>query len=276
MPNTVILPALVCLAGVSQAPVAGTTDAPTLSHAPEHPSVTQGRPLEVAYEVRWTGPADAYAVFPFEPDPFAWGSARLVEARSESRDAEHVVRYTVEYVAEAPGHFETPSFRVAYGPPEAFGSPEGDGTESGPVEPGVLRAPPIPVEVSARLSWVYPGVGTAAVALLVSIAVFVRARRAKARPGAIGDRSRPGTVQEVVNLAKEHRLDGKLYEYYRELARGASLLGARADARALRERLEKDAERIGYGALEPSEDELEGALRDLQRIARDASETQTG
>ena len=44
-------------------------------------------------------------------------------------------------------------------------------------------------------------------------------------------------------------------------------------ARKLREKLENDAQRVGYGALQPSDDELEGAMRDLERVLRETAPT---
>lgn len=248
-------------------------DAPTLSHEPVAVEATAGKPATVAYEVRWTGPADTYALFPFEPDPVSWGEARILSADSFSDGDTNAVRYELEYVAAEPGTYETSGFRIAYGSPEAF-TPLEEGEEATEIAaPGLLRGEAIPVEVSPALNLVYVGIGGAAVVVALALggmAIAMRRRRRSTAPAGHAS-GPPTTIQGVVNLAKAHRLDGKLYEYYRELARGASLLGSMDAAKALRDRLEKDAERIGYGALEPTEDELDGAMRDLERVARESN-----
>jgi len=42
-------------------------------------------------------------------------------------------------------------------------------------------------------------------------------------------------------------------------------------AKRLRESLEHQAQQVGYGALHPTEDDLEGAVRDLERVMKEST-----
>jgi hypothetical protein len=134
-----------------------------------------------------------------------------------------------------------------------------------------LEAPAIDVRVGYYFSpRLLVGLGVAVAGLIAaSIAVVLRVRRARVRH----ENPIPGvaTVQTVLNLARQHRLDGKFYDYYRALAHAATLAAPSVAARKLREKLENDAQRVGYGALQPSDDELDGALRDIERMLRETS-----
>jgi hypothetical protein len=252
-------------------------------------SPKSGWPFQVEYRVEWPGAPEDFAIVPSDPAPVAWGTARILGARSSTTSDGQAVTYAVEYVAERPGTYEVPPFRLAYVPGgDVFAPPveytpattsrvanQPETTPPEDLEPVPLEAGPIDVRVSR---YIPPAViaGIAAVALaLVAIAgaVVWRFRRA----GSQGEEAAPGatTVQSVLNLAKQHRLDGKFYDYYRALAQAATLAAPSIGARKLREKLEKDAQRVGYGALQPSEDELEGAMRDLERVMREPAATKS-
>ncbi len=262
---------------------------PAITYSIDPPNPKSGIPFRVAYEVSWQGVAQDYAVIPTDPAPVAWGSARLVDSASTSSESGQSVTYAVEFVADRPGNYEIPAFRLSYVPgTDVFAAPVeytpattshvahsmGD-TAPKPEEAELvttpLEAPAINVNVGYYFGpKVIAGLVGISVCLIAGgIAIATRVRRARARhenpiPGA-------ATVQSVLNLARQHRLDGKFYDYYRALAQAATLAAPSVGARKLREKLEQDAQRVGYGALQPSDDDLEGALRDLERVLRETS-----
>ncbi len=252
---------------------------PTLSYSLERQRATAGVPFQVAYEVRWRGPADAYALVPSEPEQVPWGSARLVESTATSDEGEHVVRYMVEFIAEKPGTVEVPPYLLSYYGSEAFSRSNGETDEAAqPREPkperSTLRTPAFDVEVQRQFRIVVLVVAALAAGLLAIVGIVLFRRRAARPQSAHTGGAAAQTAQAALNMARQYRLDGKLYEYYRELARGATLLAPSVAARKLREKLEQDAERVGYGALQPSEDDLEGAARDLERAMREQARDQ--
>ena len=277
---------LLCLAVAASAHSAAE---PVVTYSIDPPNPKSGIPFRVAYHVTWQGNAQDFAVLPSDPVAVAWGTAQLVSADATSDSTGQTVTYAVEFVADRPGTFEIPAYRVSYAPgAEVFSAPieytpattshvahlHGDAS-SAPAQPEVettpIEAPAIDVRVGYYIGpTLIAALAAAGVGLIaVAAAVAVRARRARARhenpiPGA-------ATVQSVLNLARQHRLDGKFYDYYRALAQAATLAAPSVAARKLREKLESDAQRVGYGALQPSEDDLEGALRDIERVLRETS-----
>ena len=288
--NCLLGPALLSRSALLLAAVAASASGvaePFITYSIDPPNPKSGIPFRVAYQIAWDGHAQDFAILPSEPAAVAWGTARLVSANSSTRPDGQAVTYQVEFVADRPGTFEIPAFRVAYAPgADVFDAPieytpattshvahpHGD-TQAAPVQPEVettpIEAPAIDVRVGYYIGPRFIAALAAGAAGLIAVAaaVALRVRRARARH----ENPIPGvaTVQGVLNLARQHRLDGKFYDYYRALAQAATLAAPSVAARKLREKLESDAQRVGYGALQPNEDELEGALRDLERVLRE-------
>ncbi len=273
--------------------VAGLCQAdPVISAAldPENPK--SGIPFRVEYRVEWAGSPNDFAIVPADPAPVAWGTSRLVSAQSETSPDGQAVTYSVEFVADRPGAYEVPAFKLAYAPgADVYAAPveytpattshaahahgEAETRPEAELATTPLEAGPIDVNVGYYFApELIAGLAAGALALAAAgVVMALRVRRARARhenpiPGAT-------TVQSVLNLARQHRLDGKFYDYYRALAQAATLAAPNHAARKLREKLEADAQRVGYGALQPSEDDLEGALRDLERVLREPAATRS-
>ena len=70
-----------------------------------------------------------------------------------------------------------------------------------------------------------------------------------------------------VHEARRHRLDGDWYAFYRALGRAMARLRPEADA--LTRRFEARANEVGYGGIRPTDDELDGAMRDAERALTD-------
>jgi hypothetical protein len=60
-------------------------------------------------------------------------------------------------------------------------------------------------------------------------------------------------------------LDGHFYEYYLELARAVNALPAERKPAGLAETLQGRAQAVGYQGVRPTEDEMDGDFRDVER-----------
>ncbi len=257
--------------------------APEISYSVEPDNPVARMPFRVTYEVRWDGGPESVGVIPAEPSAVAWGKARLAAATAVADDAGQSIRYTVEYVADRHGEMQIPPLALSYvleppleeRPKVVADASEGAAIapEAKPVEPQSLEAPGFSVTVGRNVhpATVAGGIG-AALVVAAGAFVAVRARRRRAARGTapIGRLAVPA----LLNLARQHRLDGKFYEYYRELARASTLLAPSVAAKKLREKLEHHAQQVGYGALHPTEDDLEGAARDLDRVLQESKRTE--
>lgn len=269
------LPWAIILCGLSSQ--AAYSQGLTISYSPEGQRAIAGVPFHVTYEARWRGPANAYALLPPEPERVPWGSARLMESTTASVDGVQVVRFVVQFVAEEPGTVDVPPYVVSYYGSEAFDRVEsGEATAATDTreaerERHTLRASGFAIPVHRPFPFGAAVIAALLAGLLAIGGVTYMRKRGRRPRSAIGGPSAAQTVQAALNAARQYRLDGRMYEYYRELARGATLLAPSVAARKLREKLEQDAERVGYGALHPSDDELEGAARDLELALREQS-----
>jgi hypothetical protein len=266
--------------GVSCVPVAADAPQVTYTVEPAHPVARM--PFHVTYEVRWAGGPESVGVIPTDPAAVAWGTARLASATSVAGESDTAIRYTVEYVPNRHGELQVPPLTFSYVlEPPLEERPKVVADASAPaaaVTPPTVKsenvdAPGFPVSVGRNIDYRVIGISVGAVAVLgLAGLVAMRARRGSRRK--VSAPAAGSTVQSLVNAARQHRLDGKFYDYYRELARAATLLAPSVAAKALREKLEHHAQQVGYGALHPTEDELEGAVRDLERVLKDGSRTE--
>ncbi len=256
-----------------------SSEAPSVTYAVDPVNPIAKAPFRVTYELRWSGGPESLGVIPAEPAAVVWGTARLASAIAYPMTDGQRLQYTVEYVASKDGEVAVPPLALSYvlNPPleerpkvvaGAAAAPAPDPTA---VEPVSVEAPGFTVQVHKAVSpaLVYGGVATVIVVIGL-VAMLAMSRR---RHSVLGELPAEGTtIQSMMNAARQHRLDGKFYEYYRELARASTLLAPSIGAKKLRETLEHYAEQVGYGALHPTEDDLEGALRDVERASRERNE----
>lgn len=235
-------------------------------------------PLRVTYEVSWSGEAAAYAVTPSDAQSVVWGASELVETRSGVRGDAFFVANTVEFIPAETGKFEIPPFEVAYFDPATLAGDE-DAAETEQQDPvsaldkSVLLAEAIPISIGRELvPMLRSGTLLALVAGFCAVGAVLGYRRRRTLASAAGAVGHviPQTAQGAINLARQYRLDARFYEFYRELARGAELLAPSVAARRLREKLESDAQNVGYRGAKPTEDDMEGALRDLEQVMKSA------
>lgn len=256
-----------------------SSEAPSVTYAVDPATPIAKAPFRVTYELRWSGGPESLGVIPAEPAAVVWGTARLASATAYPATDGQRLQYTVEYVASKDGEVTVPPLALSYvlNPPLEVRPKVVAGADAQP-EPAPVEVAPVSIEAPGFTVKVHKAVnpvllyGGAAAAVVVFglVAVVALSRRKRS---ALGELPAEGsTIQAMVNAARQHRLDGKFYEYYRELARASTLLAPSIGAKKLRETLEHYAEQVGYGALQPTEDDLEGALRDLERAARERNE----
>jgi hypothetical protein len=83
-------------------------------------------------------------------------------------------------------------------------------------------------------------------------------------------------VAEAVRLARVHRQEGDFYKFYLELARAASALPDPGEPPNLAAALKARAQEAGYKGARPTDDQMDGDLRDLERaVARHKETLQT-
>jgi hypothetical protein len=94
-------------------------------------------------------------------------------------------------------------------------------------------------------------------------AVVVWLRRRPRAPQ--GPRQDPvEAARDHVHAARRHRLDGDFYRFYQSLAAAARTAGTPASL-ALAPRMDERAQQVGYQGVRPTEDELDGAVKDIER-----------
>lgn len=228
----------------------------------------------IVYEVTWTGDIESYSVNTPELESLDWGSFRVVESRASSVDGTNVVSHAVVIRAAQEGDFMVPEVRIGIVDPAAetvWAAPSG--TQQEPAKPLpilVLRAEPFRLHVvgASAISplFTYGGGLTALTGSLLASILYVRNRRQRGL--VTPDEATPlfATVHEALHTARQQRLDGSYYEYFTSLSRAAGMLPKSESSKALRSRLALLADDVGYRGRRPTEDEMEGGVREIERL----------
>ena len=239
---------------------------PELTVAPQEGKARPGRPYRIVCEVSWEGDPGAYAIAPAEVDQIEWGTVTVREARAFVRDGRNVVSQTVEIVPDKPGDYKTPEIRIAYLQPEATppAKTAAAGTvPSAPSVPPTLVADPseMVVRPSRRLAWVFGGLGTFLLLLLPLGWWSARLlRRPQPKPESAAATSYLA-AQDALQQARQYRLDGEFYEYYRALGRAA-----RPVAPDLADTLDVRGKAVGYRGVRPTDDDMDSDWRAVERV----------
>lgn len=250
----------------------------------ERPASTprEGETFEVSATAAWKGSSTKFVVTPGTLEGPAWGEGGWdrVEARSTADGTE--LRFVARFTAKAPGSVSVPELHLNYTDPaeplveSAPVSPAPD-----PAAPNAPAVPPAPhkvavqhalktdsfvLEIRADRRWLYPYAALAVVALGGLIAggsVWIARRKAAA--AAQEDALAPWqTVEEAFHNARRHRLDGDFYKFYRELSRLVEFAGGEVKSE-FGGKLAKKIQEVGFQNKQPTEDEIEGILKDLER-----------
>lgn len=233
---------------------------------PEGPAVIN-REYRIGCEISWAGEAGDYTILPAELGALDWGTISVAGIETFKRGDQQVVAQTIEVIPEKAGEFDSPEIRVSYLDPEATPPAEGSAPQTAPPDSSAspsLRAEPfkIVVRTPRRLAWISGGLGAS---LLLLTAVGWWSARVLRGPRPTTARAVPAhdftELQAMLHRIRQYRLDGKFYEYYQGLSRVSDVLGDQTLSAALLGR----AQRAGYAGARPSDDELDGDFRDVER-----------
>ena len=233
---------------------------------PSGPAVIN-REYQIGCEISWAGEAGEYIIFPAEIGTLDWGTSAVVKIEAFRRGDEHVVAQTIEIIPKKAGEFDSPEIRVPYLDPEATPPAESSAPQTAPPDSSAspsLRAEPfkIVVRTPRRLVWISGGLGAS---LLLLTAVGWWSARVLRRPRPTTSGAVPALdfteLQAMLHRIRQYRLDGKFYEFYQGLSRVSDVLGNGPLSSALAGR----AQRAGYAGARPSDDELDGDFRDVER-----------
>jgi hypothetical protein len=220
-------------------------------------------PYAVSYEVTWGGDAAERAVLPPAPLTLDWADVTIGSTVAQVRDGANVIQHNVVLYPREAGTFEFPPMTLAYVDPAKIPSSE-DGEESDPPIFPTISTEGFQLDVSNPPDPLRYVVGGALLLGVLAGGITLLRRRQVAAAGAAGSIPMP-TVSDAINAARQHRLDRRHYEFYQALIRGATLMGGATEPTRLKTVFETKAREVGYQGYNPTEDELDGALRDLER-----------
>ena len=270
MPNPMGLIALTLTMGVHAA-----TAVPDIALiVPDEPA-WQNEPYCLSYEVSWDGDAGDYVIVPPDVESPDWAVATLTRSRAELRNGRNVVAFDIEYVPAEPGSFEVPGLAVEYIDPGVTPESEDPGAESGPLP--TLHAASVSVLVQAHRPIRSFLVGLGALGTLGALG-WAGSRLMRRAPVVVVQSTQGIDIeaaQAALHEAKRRRLDGDYYGFYTGLKRGVALLGGGEAGATLAAQLDEHTRAVGYKGVRPTDDDMDGALRDAERAVRRAgSDTQ--
>lgn len=236
---------------------------------PRNPSsVRVGQSADIEIIVRWEGAPDAFVVFPIECPQLDWGTAEVIRTAAEAEDSGTVVTQTLQVIAKDAGRFEIPPLRIEYAAKEQLDAANG----AAPVR-DVLEGEKIVLEAKApgRVStYILGAVAVFALGLTVAALAWLRRGRQAGGGPALSPMER---VSEALHAARRYRLDGDFYAFYRMLGEAIAQMPADSGAAELKKKYEARSREVGYQGVRPTEDQLEGDLRDLERALAHWKET---
>lgn len=245
--------------------------APTVDVVVRPDKPLQNVPFLVDYEVTWDGVAEQYSVLGAEIEDFEWGSAKALAITGSAAGKSMKIIQTVEYTSLQVGDMDLPPVKIAYFDPTMAQNVDTNADpaeEPAPVDNPRLTAPSTAIYVSPdRRAMTISGViGVVLVVCTLTFMALYKLRRGPAVASASPE-STFSSVQSEMHLAKQKRLDGDYYEYLVSLSRATAFLGSDSEASALHNRLKKQADDVGFKNLRPTDDEMDGALRDVERLS---------
>ncbi|NIA15493.1 MAG: hypothetical protein GWP08_15625 [Nitrospiraceae bacterium] len=121
--------------------------------------------------------------------------------------------------------------------------------------------------------WIFGGLGASL--FLGGFGWWLARRKRRPEPAApSSDESSLSAVQDSLHRARKHRLDGRFYEYYTALSEAAADLSAKGESCELTAGLRARAQDVGYRGHRPTDDEMDGHFRDVERALARRKEEQ--
>jgi len=274
---------------------------PELKVIPQDGPAHPGHAYRIVCEVSWAGNASDYTILPAEADPVDWGTVALTEVKAFVRDdaagARNIVSQTIEITPQfvkprqtvastsippnKTGSFKTPAIRIAYFTPEA--TPPAESAAPPAAAPGTvppvssaspsLGADPFDLMVCPDRTPIWISGGLGASLLLTALGWWSVRRLRRPQPTLPKTPADLSDVQQAMHSARQHRLDGDFYRFYLDLSRAAEALHATGEAPELAATFKTRAQEAGYKGARPTDDQMDGDLRDLERAVTRHKET---
>lgn len=218
-----------------------------------------GQPCTIDYAVHWDGAAGAYAIYP--PDGFQldWGKVADVQTEAVQEEGRATVRHRISVTSSKEGTYEIPALSVRYAAPQRVM----DAANTAPLP--AVKSEPVTVAVRGGGNPANAAVWVGAAVLTALILLAFLLRRRQRRPQQQAPLSRAEAVQQSLHAARRCRLDGDFYGYYQALAEAARRMAGDAEADRLAEVMQGRARQVGYQGARPTEDQLDGDQRDVER-----------
>jgi hypothetical protein len=242
----------------------GAIAAPAITiHGPEA-AVTQGKPVHLRCEIRWTGPAQSYAFLAPDLPPLAWASIQAAQWHGTLINGENVLTQRIELTPTEAGTFQVPAIHFSYIDANAVTSAPAEASAGPQSEPILPELTTESVTIQVREPW-SPQVLAMIVALLV-VALgttgggYYWRLRAQAADGTDLEPTGAAGI-EVAKLAeaKRFQIEGDTYEFYRTLAQAA------APRKDLSARMEQWAEAVGFQGMKRSGEEMDHDYRQVEQ-----------
>jgi len=191
----------------------------------------------------------------------AWGTLEWRGLRTAA--GEPLPRLELAVTPGATGEFELPSLQLRAVPVAEATGLAGESVDLGTAV--VVPTKPVTLNVSTDLTPYLTTGGAALATLLLVLAGWAVYRKTRRNDSTALDPSLSPVEQarEQVHAARRHRLDGDFYQFYLSLSRAAKALNLEGGSVATQ--LETRAQEVGYKGVRPTEDEMDGALKDIER-----------
>ena len=241
----------------------GTAE-PTVSLLPVPDQAVLGEVYPLEVELSWQGASDQYSSIAPQLTLSDWAEVNSVKTTTRSAGEQNTIRHTVQIRPLQAGQFTIPELLVPYFTPQ----PEETAVkaDSDPVLYTTLSAGALTIHViESSDSFVYL-MSLVAIFLIMGALVWAYYRRQRVQVASTGHIEY--TVPGIVHEAKKHRLDGYHYKFYQILLRGAGLLQDSPEKKQLQVKFEELTLATGYKGLVPTDEDMDGAIRDLEQVHR--------
>lgn len=237
----------------------------TVSLSPPEGPMRPGEAAPFVVSLSGVEPGQSYTLLPpasgSEPSldwaTITWGGVTV-------SGAEPQFQLSLSITAAEPGDFELPALQVRALPIAAQAPMPGEALAE--AEPLVVATKPMTVQVRKDFTPLYFSLGAGVLALMAVALVALTWRRGR---GEQSDDAIEGTpreqAREHLHHARRHRLDGNFYEFYRSLSAAARALEQEGGQASWSPRLDARAQDVGYRGVRPTEDEMDGAMKDLEQ-----------
>lgn len=266
--------AFVAIFSLLPAAMAFGADLPEVTTIPPAGSAHTSELATVTYRLSWpAGEAQVWRIPAPEIEQPEWGSAYLLASRAYEAGGRTVVEFEVGVVADEVGEYELPPIEFQAHRAEDIVKNESAPLREAPAPWGPPSESDVLQVVSSKVVLIrvvtdyapIAGFSAAAVAcLLVLLAGAWGVRRTLSGGPVLAPLPVASDPREYVHAARKHRLDGDFYSFYQALVAAAGG-AAGPEAIRLRARFKERAREVGYGGARPTDDELDAALKDVER-----------